>query len=131
MTKRLRVAGSSNFIWVWAGPGLTSRTTPTPSTWPVTRWPPRRSPSLTALSKFTRSPAFFKGKVVQARVSGDTSKSARGGSRATTVRQAPATATDSPRVSSETGNEVLTASLQALGHGSQGRRLPRRLPPAR
>ena len=79
MTKRLRAAGQLELHWIWAGPGRSSRTTPTPSTWPVTRWPPRRSPSLRALSKFTRSPTFFKGKVVRARVSGDTSKLARGG----------------------------------------------------
>ena len=55
--------------------------------------------------------------MVWARVSGDTSKLAAGGERATTVRQAPATATDSPRVNSAAGKEVLTVILipSALG----------------
>ena len=61
---------------------------------------------------------------MRARVSGDTSKLARGGSRATTVRQAPATATDSPRVSSAAGNEVLTASLRPSAMGVKADDLP-------
>ena len=118
MTKRLRAAGSSNFIWVWAGPGLISRTTPTPSTWPVTRWPPRRSPILKALSKFTRSPTFFKGKVVQARVSGDTSKLARGGIEGHHREAGPGDGHRLPQGELRGGKRGLDREPETLGHGS-------------
>src|SRR5208337_3686725 len=117
MTRALRGAGSSICNWIWAGPDRRCPTTPVASMWPVTRCPPRRSPSRRDLSKFTRSPTFFKGKVVRARVSGETSKLAAGGAMATTVRQAPATATDSPRLSSAAGNGVLTVTLSPSARG--------------
>ena len=39
-----------------AGRGRRSTISPTPSTWPWTRWPPRRSLSRTGRSRFTRCP---------------------------------------------------------------------------
>ena len=38
-------------------PGSRRTTWPTASTWPWTRWPPRRVPAVTARSRLTRSPA--------------------------------------------------------------------------
>src|SRR5581483_6262705 len=47
---------------------------PTPSTWPLTRWPPSSSPILRARSRLTRVPGFQLPSVVTDRVSPLTSK---------------------------------------------------------
>ena len=42
-----------------------ARTTPRPSTWPLTKWPPRRSPTARAGSRFTHPPRLGKGGAAQ------------------------------------------------------------------
>ena len=70
---------------------------PRPSTWPVTRWPPRRSESVSDRSRFTRPPGARREKVVRASVSGPSSKASFPASIFTTDRQQPLTQMLSPR----------------------------------
>ena len=53
--------------------GVIETTSPTPSTWPVTMWPPSSSPSLRAGSRFSRVPSTQRSGTVQLRVSADIS----------------------------------------------------------
>src|SRR5438552_12813711 len=69
-------------------------------------WPLRRSPSLSARSTFRRRPSGSRPSVVRASVSGETSAMNRAPARRTTVRQAPLTATLSPRASRASGRGV-------------------------
>jgi len=69
--------------------GVTDTTSPTPSTWPETMWPPSSSPSLAARSRLTGSPAAHWPRVVLARVSPDTSTANQPNPFSTTVRQQP------------------------------------------
>src|SRR5688572_2315556 len=73
-----------------------SRTVATPSTCPVTRWPPSALPAAIAGSRFTALPGSSRPSVVRASVSPESSASKRPFPTATSVRQQPATATLSP-----------------------------------
>ncbi|MNG11776.1 hypothetical protein D3C84_953410 [compost metagenome] len=48
-------------------------TSPMPSTWPETRWPPRRELGISAFSRFTGSPTLASAKPVRESVSRETS----------------------------------------------------------
>ena len=71
-------------------------TSPTPSTWPETMWPPSSSPTLAARSRFTGSPAFQAPSVVLARVSPETSTANQLSPFSTTVRQQPECEIEAP-----------------------------------
>src|SRR5690606_33892229 len=64
-------------------------TAPTPSTWPLTRCPPSRSPSRSARSRLSARPTGSVPSVVSDSVSAETSASKCVASNATTVRHAP------------------------------------------
>ena len=52
------ISGGAENVKFCASPSGSMRaTSPTPSTWPCTQWPPIRSPTRRAGSRFTRSPA--------------------------------------------------------------------------
>src|ERR1019366_3681818 len=76
--------------------GWVSMTVPTPSTWPLTRWPPPRSPNASDASRLTASPRRSVPRVVRRAVSGITSALKPPAAISTTVRQVPLTATLSP-----------------------------------
>src|SRR3990172_6688076 len=73
---------------------------PTPSTCPVTKCPPRRSPTLSGRSRLTRSCGLRSPSVVRARVSEERSAVKMVPSPRTTVRQTPFTAMLCPTVRS-------------------------------
>ena len=77
-------------------------TVPVPSTWPWTRWPPRRSARRTGRSRLTGSPARRSPRLVRASVSVTASAAQRVGEHSTTVRQQPLTAIESPMFASST-----------------------------
>src|SRR6478752_1170547 len=78
--------------------GTGATISPTASTWPWTRWPPRRSSRRTGRSRLTGSPARRAPRLVREKVSSLTSASHQpsSASNATTVRQQPLTAVESP-----------------------------------
>src|SRR3954453_20334179 len=76
------------------------RTSPTPSTWPCTMWPPRRLSAVTARSRLTVSPGRTPYRLVLSSVSCITSAVHVSPSTVVTVRQQPLTAMESPRPAS-------------------------------
>jgi len=86
-------------------------TSPTPSTCPITKWPERRSPTRSAPSRFTRLPRARSPSVVFASVSVTTSNVTTPPSVEVTVRQAPSTATESPRATSGASAGASTTRL--------------------
>src|SRR3954453_20166674 len=74
----------------------TARIAPSPSTWPWTTWPPRRSSARSGGSRFTRVPGATSAGDERRRGSGITSPPRRAASAPTAVRQTPWTATESP-----------------------------------
>ena len=72
-------------------------TSPTPSTWPWTMWPPSRSEACIASSRLTRAPASRPPSAVTSSVWFIASVSKPSASAAVAVRQTPLTATESPR----------------------------------
>src|ERR1700754_3112120 len=78
------------------GPGVRVVTVPTPSTWPCTMWPPRRSLARTARSRLTAAPPVSFASVVRSNVSRMTSTVNVSPSTPVTVRQTPSTAIDAP-----------------------------------
>src|ERR1019366_6121879 len=76
--------------------GWVSITVPTASTWPLTRWPPTRSPKASDGSRLTASPLRSVPRVVRRAVSGITSALKPPTAISTTVRQIPLTAMLSP-----------------------------------
>jgi hypothetical protein len=95
-------------------PPTSSRLTssPMPSTWPDTKWPPRRDVGMSARSRFTRLPGLSAPRVVLASVSDEQSASKRPGEKRSTVRQAPLTETLSPRAR---GPSVVWTTSRASG----------------
>src|SRR5512132_2429455 len=78
------------------GSASTPTTSPTPSTWPCTRWPPNRVARVTGRSRFTGSPGERPERLVRRTVSSDRSNPRWSGPRSTTVRHTPFTAIDEP-----------------------------------
>src|SRR5688572_8783981 len=78
----------------------TSRTVPSPSTCPWTKWPPNRPLAAIARSRFTGCPAVTVPRVVTRAVSGPMSAANPEASRRVTVRHTPFTDTLSPSVRS-------------------------------
>src|ERR1019366_4960755 len=76
--------------------GWVSITVPTASTWPLTRWPPTRSPKASDGSRLTAAPLRSVPRVVRRAVSGITSALKPPTAISTTVRQIPLTAMLSP-----------------------------------
>src|SRR4029079_335024 len=74
--------------------GASARISPTPSTWPCTKWPPRRAASDTGRSRLTACPTSRRPRLVRASVSELRSNAKCSSSCSTTVRQVPLTATD-------------------------------------
>src|SRR5829696_9499789 len=78
----------------------TSRTVPSPSTWPWTTWPPSRSCARSGSSRLTSAPSPTSASEERRSVSCMTSALKRPPSIAVAVRQTPLTATESPSESS-------------------------------
>src|SRR5919198_3609234 len=94
-----------------------ARIAPTPSTWPWTMCPPRRSSALTGSSRLTCAPAATSASEERRSVSFITSAPKRSPSTPTAVRQTPLTATESPSESSPASGERIarrTPSVVAL-----------------
>ncbi len=92
--------GARTVNWMARAFSSRLRTSPTPSTWPLTRWPPRRVVGVRAFSRFTRLPTFRCWKAVRARVSRLTSAQKPSPGSSTAVRQTPLTAMLSPSLTS-------------------------------
>ena len=106
--------------------GSIATTSPTPSTWPWTRWPPSRAASVTGRSRFTGSPGTEPAEASCARGSPPTGRTPGAvGPGATTVRHTPFTATDAPRSLSATTMRQPTTSRHRSGI-EHGRRAPQR-----
>src|SRR3954465_2070128 len=73
-----------------------ARIAPSPSTWPCTTWPPRRSSARSGSSRFTRVPAPTSPSAEGRSVSRITAPPKPAPSAPTAVRQTPLTATESP-----------------------------------
>ena len=101
------------------------RPSPTPSTWPCTMWPPRRSAARSGSSRFTaRAGARSPPSGERRSVSCMTSAPKRSPSTAVAVRQTPLTATESPSPSSPA-----SARRERQAHAVGGRVRPRRPSP--
>src|SRR6266478_4147735 len=96
---------------------------PTPSTWPRTRCPPRRSPSASGRSRLTRSPAFRSPRVVLSNVSALTSAVKRSPLSSTAVRHTPSTAMLAPCL--RPSRRVRTDRRTPLGTRSTAATVPR------
>src|SRR3954471_22548772 len=84
----------------------TSRTTPRPSTWPWTMWPPRRSAARSGSSRLTRESGCTRPSDERRSVSCMTSAPNSSPPHIpTAVRQTPLTATESPSLSSRASGE--------------------------
>src|SRR5471030_1161515 len=79
---------------------LRATTSPTPSTWPLTRCPPRRVVGVRAFSRLTGLPLFRSFMAVQSRVSRLTSAAKPLPGSSTAVRHTPLTAMLSPSLTS-------------------------------
>src|SRR5687767_3109078 len=94
-------SGANTIVSQYDSPSCrTSSTAAVASTWPCTKWPPRRASARNGRSRLTIEPRRIAPSVVTRAVSGDTSKCTPCGSVATTVRHTPFTATLSPLASS-------------------------------
>src|SRR4051794_37734515 len=91
---------------------VTERTRPTASTWPCTTWPPSGSPTRSDGSTFTGSPGSRLPSAVRDSVSGTASNASRPSSFATTVRQTPATAMESPTAAAAAVSGAATTSRE-------------------
>src|SRR5215469_3215836 len=80
--------------------------------WPWTTWPPSWSPTRSDGSTFTESPGSSAPSAVRESVSGTASNESRPSSFATTVRQTPATATESPMLAVAAVSGAETTSLK-------------------
>ncbi len=101
-------SGASTTIRLPAPSGSTDRTVPTASTCPWTMWPPSGSPARTAASTLTRAPAAMVPSVERSRGLGnDVERTRRLRHSATTVRQTPSTAIESPTLAA---TDVATTS---------------------
>src|SRR5919204_1365230 len=103
---------------------VTSSTVPVPSTWPCTKWPPRRSSGRSGNSRFTGSPSPSGPSEERRRVSAITSARKAPSATVTAVRQTPLTAIESPSLSSS-ASEVSTSRRDPAGSFSTARTLPR------
>ena len=92
-----RCGGSDTSTTSQCSLGVRRRTSPTPSTWPCTMWPPSRVCGVTARSRLTRSPGREPASDVLSSVSAITSAVQVPSVRSVTVRQQPLTAIESPR----------------------------------
>src|SRR5580765_3335874 len=92
--------------------GARERTRPTASTWPCTTWPPSGSPTRSAGSRLIASPGWSAPRPVRASVSGTTSKARLPALLSTTVRQTPATETESPTAELAAVSVPLTTSRE-------------------
>src|SRR5690606_15640360 len=101
----------------------TASTVPTPSTCPWTRWPPRRSPTRSARSRFTASPGVNSRKRVRSSEVRTTCALNSPELVAVTVRHAPSTATLSPRPRSSYGAAIVRSSPPS-GPGAARRTSP-------
>src|SRR5690606_14067081 len=100
-TYRDRPGGSANRTVSQSCPLTRESTVPTPSTWPWTRWPPRRVARVAARSRFTGSPGRRVPKVLRSKVSRITSAvNVPSAPTVVAVRQTPLTAIESPKVRS-------------------------------
>src|SRR5581483_9538909 len=75
-------------------------------------WPPSGSPTLTGASRLTRVPSSSRPRAVRVSVSGTTSKARLPFPTSTTVRQTPATATESPTVAPAAVSAAATTSRE-------------------
>src|SRR5438552_5379680 len=80
--------------------GAPVTTLPIPSTWPCTRWPPRRSASRSGRSRLTGSPGRRSARLVRESDSSTTSASHQPSPTSTTVTQHPLAAIESPTFAS-------------------------------
>jgi hypothetical protein len=96
MTYRRTVSGASKKIRQPLPSSRFSRSRPTASTWPLTRWPPIRAESWRARSRFTLAPALSSPRFVTRSVSTATSAENSLLPISTTVRQTPLTEMLSP-----------------------------------
>src|SRR5919201_6951451 len=103
---------------------VTSSTVPLPSTWPCTKWPPRRSSGRSGSSRFTGSPSRSGPSEERRNVSAITSARKAPSATVTAVRQTPLTAIESPSLSSS-ASEVSTSRREPAGSFSTARILPR------
>jgi len=85
-----------------------SRSSPRPSTWPETKWPPSRVSARKLRSKLTKSPVFSPPRVVFARDSGETSKETTELANFVTDRQAPEVQMESPSATSAANGPIST-----------------------
>ena len=120
-TYRSRSAGSSILTSSPSPTAVRSSTLATPSTWPWTRWPPRRPPRAMGRSRLTRSPAARPPRAVRRRVSATRSAANPAAVASATVRQQPLTATDSPSRSSPARNGASTSSRAPLASSAAAR----------
>ena len=86
-------------------------TCPMPSTWPETRWPPRRVCGVNAVSRLTRLPVVSAPSVVRASDSDETSVRKPDGVTSMAVRHTPLTQMESPTsMSADVMDAVSTSS---------------------
>src|SRR5207302_553559 len=97
---------------------------PTPSTWPCTTCPPRRSPTATARSTFTTSPTSQRPSVVRATVSPVRSASKRLPAIRVTVRHVPLTAMLSPTRTPSRAHRASTLNRSDPSPGRTARTTP-------
>src|SRR5919202_2516465 len=102
----------------------TAATEPSPSTWPWTTWPPRRSSTRSGSSRFTRAPGRTSRSDERRSVSCITSAPKPPPPGPTAVRQTPLTATESPSRSSS-ANDVETRSRTPSSVASTATTVPR------
>ncbi|MNE79627.1 hypothetical protein D3C80_1761310 [compost metagenome] len=95
--KRCRGAGASITMRCDPPSGVMETTSPRPSTWPETIWPPSSSPSLAARSRLTRVFSTQSPSLVLDRVSPETSTANQPSPFSVTVRQQPAWLIEAPR----------------------------------
>ncbi len=100
-------------------------TSPMPSTWPLTMWPPRREVGCRAFSRLTRVPTFSPFSVERVSVSVDTSATKPSPGSSTAVRQTPLVAMESPSLTSVRSSlPVAICRRTSPPRGSMARMVP-------
>src|SRR5690606_8042603 len=111
------IAPGARITSSWLSPmGANFTTSPTPSTCPVTRWPPRRSARRSAFSRFTSLPTASR-PIVQFNVSRETSYLSLAPFISTTVRHTPLCAMLSPTMTSAR-SRPLVSTVRRMPSGS-------------
>src|SRR5262245_4630115 len=123
-TKRASPAGSAIVARRPSPSGTLAVTTPTPSTWPCTRCPPSRSPSLSERSRLTRVPDRQSPSVVSPSVSGTASTANPAGVTSSTVRQHPEHARLSPTLASRTTSRAAIQKRRPCARSSTRSTVP-------